>query len=76
MRVIAFAGCPHPKVKVNRERVLGRVASNLRSLKVSHSQLRIQIGMLREAVTGNTRTLANLRADVHDLEKEARKRNG
>lgn len=54
---------------------MGRIDKSLRNLKVSHSQVRIQIGMLRESLTSHTWTIAQLRADVHDLERTV-KRNG
>lgn len=64
------------KRRVPQHEVLGRMVNAMRNLKVSHSKVRIQIGMLRESSDATRRQVVQLRADVHDLEREARKRNG
>lgn len=57
------------KKRISPYQQSGRLLRGLRNLKVSHSQVRIQIGMLREAVDKNTRQVVQLRADVYDLQK-------
>lgn len=52
---------------------MGRVDRSLRRLKVSHSQLRIGVGMLRESFDSMNRQVAQQRADIHDLEHEFRR---
>ena len=47
----------------------GRIDRSLRNLKVSHSKVRIQIGMLRESVDSMNRQIAQQRADIHAVEK-------
>lgn len=73
MKIVAFAGSPALKVKVDANAVLGRVSNGLRGLKISHSKLRIVVGMLRESVDAMNRQVAQQRADIHDLESTVKR---
>lgn len=60
------------KKKVDQHEVMGRMVRAMRNLKVSHSQLRIGVGMLRESNDLLKQQIVQLRADVHDLETVCR----
>lgn len=55
---------------------LDRIDRNLLNLKVSHSKVRVQVGMARVASENVIRHFAQLRADIHEFTADRQETSG